>query len=761
MKWSKRAAAAILAGVMAVSMMPQVWAAEEENSLPEQETTAQQPVQAEEQTIQPETPETPETPEQLKTPETPEQPETPETPEQPETPDKPQQESVALRTDHSAFMSGYPNGKFGVNDSLTWAQTSVVLYQLLADQSMGDLPCTYTDVKETDWFYQAVTTLASRGILTDAGGAFHPNDTITRGDFVCLMVRLVGVDEDAVSSFSDVAQSDPIYPSVSTAAQRGWISGYSDGTFRPNAALTRAESVVVFGRVLDRKMDTKVLQQAQDLREFVDVPASHWAYGAVLEASIDHDGAANEDGTETWNSYTPSYPISLTYSGKTVTRNIYQGTKPYHVPEKDDSGKDITHWMTPNGVVADPLDRPVSAAAAYVAWYAPKLMTAHNQYISGYGKNQFGPQDSLTRAQACAILYGLLTDQSYGSYPCDFPDVPAGAWYEKAVKTLASRGFVATGEAFEPNQPMTRAEFVEMVSRLVAYTDRDSQFTDVGADDPYYHAIVTAAAQGWIGGFGDGTFRPNEPLTRTQAVTVYNKILGRTGDKTTEQQMDERYTFGDVSKGFWGYQAIMEAATTHTYKKNGDAEAWSEYTHKYTESVSWESSTSVVAASKITNKITSTYRGDYTQKYNMDYANGLKESYINGKGYSSKTKYLVWVSRQNQKVYVFSGSKQNWKLIKTFICGTGKDSTPTPTGVTYITYREKGWNHDTYSCKPVVRFYPNTGYAFHSRLYYPNYNGLKDKRIGFPISAGCVRMLDTDITYLYKNIPNNSTVVIY
>ena len=134
MKWSKRAAAAILAGVMAVSMMPQVWAAEEENSLPEQETTVQQPVQTEEQTVQPETPATPETPE---------------TPEQPETPDKPQQEPVALRTDHSAFMSGYPNGKFGVNDSLTWAQTSVVLYQLLADQSMGDLPCTYTDVKET------------------------------------------------------------------------------------------------------------------------------------------------------------------------------------------------------------------------------------------------------------------------------------------------------------------------------------------------------------------------------------------------------------------------------------------------------------------------------------------------------------------------------------------------------------------------------------------------------------------------------------
>lgn len=606
-----------------------------------------------------------------------------------------------------------------------------------------------------------MTTLASRGILTGAGGAFHPDAVITRGDFITLLVRLVGVDENASSSFSDVPETDALYPAVSTAAQRGWIGGYTDGTFRPHAALTRAESVTVFNRVLGRKMDEQVLQNAQDLREFTDVPANHWAYRMVLEASIDHDGAANADGTETWNSYTPAYPISLTYSGKTVTRRIYEGTKPYHVPTKDDSGKKITHWLTPNGAVADPLDQPVYAAASYLAWVAPKLMTAHNQYISGYGTGSFGPQDALTRAQACTILYGLLTDQSYGTYPSDFTDVPSGAWYEKAVKTLASRGFLESGAAFRPNDPMTRSEFVEMISRLVPYTTTGTGFSDVSADNPYYTAIMTAAAQGWIGGFGDGTFRPNESLTRTQAVTVFNKILGRTGDKTTEQQMDERYTFNDVSKGFWGYQAIMEAATTHTYKKSGDAEAWSQYSHKYTDSVSWESSTSVVAASKITNKITSTYSGDYTQKYNVDYSTGLKESYINGKGYSSKTKYLVWVSRQNQKVYVFSGSKQNWKLIKTFICGTGKDSTPTPTGVTYITYREKGWNHDTYSCKPVVRFYPNTGYAFHSRLYYPNYNGLKDKRIGFPISAGCVRMLDSDITYLYKNIPNNSTVVIY
>jgi lipoprotein-anchoring transpeptidase ErfK/SrfK len=82
-------------------------------------------------------------------------------------------------------------------------------------------------------------------------------------------------------------------------------------------------------------------------------------------------------------------------------------------------------------------------------------------------------------------------------------------------------------------------------------------------------------------------------------------------------------------------------------------------------------------------------------------------------------------------------------------------------GLTKTTYKETGWYNSTYSCRPVVRFYPNTGYAFHSRLYYPNGTTLKDSSIGWPVSAGCIRMLDADINYLYKYLPNGSTVLIY
>ncbi len=783
MDWKKRVTGALLAGVMLLSMLPAAMAVGTDTSgildtgtqvLTEQEpqepaTGTENPVVTEPENPEPTEPEPtepeptepePTDPEPIDPEPTEPEPTDPE-PTEPEPTEPEEPQTVPLRTDHFAYMSGYTNGKFGPYDALTWAQVSSILYNLLADQSMGTYPYTYTDVKPGVWYYQAVSVLASQGILECDGGKLNPNQEISRADFVALVVRLVGVDETATCSFTDVSPTSSYYPAIATAVQKGWISGYDNNTFRPEASLNRSQAASIFNKILERQIDQNILASATDLRSFPDVSKTAWFYPAVMEATIAHDGVNNGDGTETWNSYTHSYVITLKYSGTSTTQLVYEGLKPI-VPQKDANGKVITHWLAADGTIANPAKTPVYGPAVYTAWYAPGLITAHKQYVSGYDKKKFGPNQALTRAQAASLLYGLLADQKKGTYASTFTDVKSGAWYYNAVTVLASKGLLTAGGAFRPNDAMTRGEFVEMVTRLTPYTSGTVSFTDVPADHPYYDAIVTASAKGWVSGFDNNTFRPEGTLTRAQAVSVLNKIMGRTGDKTTEQQMDSRYTFTDVGKSAWYYQAVMEAATTHSYKKTSSGtEKWSEYYHNYTEKVSWESSSSVVAASKITNSITSTYGGDFTHNYNVDYSDGLKESYVNSKGYSSSTKYLVWVSRQNQKVYVFTGSKGKWKISKTYICGTGKLSTPTPTGVTYITYREAGWNHSTYSCKPVVRFYPNTGYAFHSRLYYPNYKGLKDPSIGWPVSAGCVRMLDTDITYLYKNVPDKSTVVIY
>ncbi len=169
-------------------------------------------------------------------------------------------------------------------------------------------------------------------------------------------------------------------------------------------------------------------------------------------------------------------------------------------------------------------------------------------------------------------------------------------------------------------------------------------------------------------------------------------------------------------------------------------------------------------AQRVLNLVSSTYRGNYTTAYaaNNDYSGTEKEVWVNAKGYSSKTQYLCWINRAYQHVNVFTGSKGNWKLAKSFIVGTGASGTPTPTGLTYVTYKSKwGWTTGNYTVRPVIGFYPNTGYAFHSRLCYPGTIREYDYSSGYPVSHGCVRMLRNDIDWMYNNIPVGTTVVIF
>lgn len=141
-------------------------------------------------------------------------------------------------------------------------------------------------------------------------------------------------------------------------------------------------------------------------------------------------------------------------------------------------------------------------------------------------------------------------------------------------------------------------------------------------------------------------------------------------------------------------------------------------------------------AAAILKQVSSVYRGNYTTSYaaNNDYSKTTKEVWINAKGYSSNTNYLVWINRAYQHVNVFTGSKGNWKLTKSFIVGTGAASTPTPVGVTTVSYKLKaGWTTGTYTVRPVVGFYPGTGYAFHSRLCYPGTDTEYDFSSGYPV----------------------------
>ena len=167
---------------------------------------------------------------------------------------------------------------------------------------------------------------------------------------------------------------------------------------------------------------------------------------------------------------------------------------------------------------------------------------------------------------------------------------------------------------------------------------------------------------------------------------------------------------------------------------------------------------------RVLNLVSSVYAGNYTTAYavNGDYSQAEKEIWINAKGYSSNTQYLLWINRAYQHVNVFQGSKGNWKMIKSFLVGTGAAGTPTPTGLTTVSYKSAGgWTTGTYTVRPVVGFYPGTGYAFHSRLCYPGTDTEYDFSAGYPVSHGCVRMYKSDIQWIYNNIPVGTAVVIF
>lgn len=143
-----------------------------------------------------------------------------------------------------------------------------------------------------------------------------------------------------------------------------------------------------------------------------------------------------------------------------------------------------------------------------------------------------------------------------------------------------------------------------------------------------------------------------------------------------------------------------------------------------------------------------------TKKYSTE----VKTAFVNYKGYSSKTKYLIWISHYTQQVSIFEGSKGKWKMIRTFICATGTAKNHSPRGVFKITYKEKGWFY-TSTKELYVTHYKGRN-SFHTRPLW-NDGSVQNPTIGKPASHGCVRCYNQDAKYIYDKMPIGTTVVSY
>ena len=201
--------------------------------------------------------------------------------------------------------------------------------------------------------------------------------------------------------------------------------------------------------------------------------------------------------------------------------------------------------------------------------------TDHFAYITGYPDGTFKPNGNLTRAEAATIFYRLLLDQTM-TKNVQFSDVPAGKWYETAVKTLASKGVITgyTDGTFKPTKSVTRAEFCAMASRFFSLKEGSVKFTDVPTTFWGYKYIASVVARGYLDDV-EGAYEPNGAITRAEVVSIVNRMLSRSADSAYLAKGGEGLkTFTDVAETDACYLNVMEAANGHDYTKSGKTETW-------------------------------------------------------------------------------------------------------------------------------------------------------------------------------------------
>ena len=198
----------------------------------------------------------------------------------------------------------------------------------------------------------------------------------------------------------------------------------------------------------------------------------------------------------------------------------------------------------------------------------------HFSYVVGYEDGMVKPQRSITRAEVATIFYRLLEDDVRDDYDTtrnNFSDVTSDSWYNQTVSTLASMGILKGYEdgTFRPNASITRAEFAAIATRFfdeTGATYEPGTFTDVTGDEWFAGAIMDAVNLGLIGGYEDGTVRPNNNITRAEACAIVNRTLGRVPDADHLLPADEMTTWPDNPSSAWFYADMQEATNGHEYE---------------------------------------------------------------------------------------------------------------------------------------------------------------------------------------------------
>ena len=249
-------------------------------------------------------------------------------------------------------------------------------------------------------------------------------------------------------------------------------------------------------------------------------------------------------------------------------------------------GYTFTGWYA-DKALTEPIDdiRMTANKTVYAGWEktgVPDRLNGddHFAYIIGRDDGLVHPEATITRAEVATIFFRLLTDEARAEYLTEtspFHDVAPDAWYATAVATMQAMGIVEgrSPSAFDPEAPITRGEFAAIAARFDSDPYHgDDRFTDISGHWAAGY-INQAAVKGWVEGQPDGSFAPDRSITRAEAMTTINRVLGRLPE-TADDLLDDMIAWPDNPPDAWYYLAVQEATNSHDYGRKADTvhETW-------------------------------------------------------------------------------------------------------------------------------------------------------------------------------------------
>lgn len=320
-------------------------------------------------------------------------------------------------------------------------------------------------------------------------------------------------------------------------------------TFGANSMISLADATKMSG---DRKL-------ASDGEKITG-----WFYDGYKDGRCSRWGAETEDGQKYFDAYVTDETAPVEFGLKAAYKPA--------PPSGGGGGGGGGHRPKPKPTVEIPDDDALGLNN-----------TDHFAYIVGYGNGEVQPQNSITRAEVAAIFFRLLEDgirNENFTHQNDFSDVAADAWYCSSVSTLSRMGIIAgyPDGTFRPNAPITRAEFAAIATRF----DNNGDKTPVSFTDIIGHwaegEITVAANHGWVSGYGDDTFRPQNQITRAETMSLVNRVLKRLPETPADLLPDMITWTDNADTSSWYYLPVQEATNSHYYefKENSKHEKWTE-----------------------------------------------------------------------------------------------------------------------------------------------------------------------------------------